>query len=228
MANEQKIFKILIILIFIISFLSVLIFDLDQLLSFENIKKSQNSLQSLINENYLFYYVIFFIVYIFITTFALPFAAIKTIIAGALFGLIPGVLLTSFASSIGSTLCFLMSRFVLRNYIENKYRKYLEKVNSGIIKDGIFYLFFLRLSPIFPFFIINLIFGLTKMKATTFYIVSQIGMLIGTVVFVNAGVQLAKINSINDILSFEIIISFMLIGLVPFIIKKLWKKLKNE
>ena len=224
---NKKFFKILIILIFIISFLSVLIFDLDQLLSFENIKKSQNSLQSLINENYLFYYVIFFIVYILITTFALPFAAIKTIIAGALFGLIPGVLLTSFASSIGSTLCFLMSRFVLRNYVENKYRKYLEKVNSGIIKDGIFYLFFLRLSPIFPFFIINLIFGLTKMKATTFYIVSQIGMLIGTVVFVNAGVQLAKINSINDILSFEIIISFMLIGLVPFIIKKIVEKIKK-
>jgi len=224
---NKKFFKILIILIFIISFLSVLIFDLDQLLSFENIKKSQNSLQSVINENYLFYYVIFFIVYILITTFALPFAAIKTIIAGALFGLIPGVLLTSFASSIGSTLCFLMSRFVLRNYVENKYRKYLEKVNSGIIKDGIFYLFFLRLSPIFPFFIINLIFGLTKMKATTFYIVSQIGMLIGTVVFVNAGVQLAKINSINDILSFEIIISFMLIGLVPFIIKKIVEKIKK-
>ena len=219
--------KIFIVLIFLTSSLSVLIFDLDQFLSFENIKKSQNSLQSLINENYLFYYVIFFIVYILITTFALPFAAIKTIIAGALFGLIPGVLLTSFASSIGSTLCFLMSRFVLRNYVENKYRKYVEKVNSGIIKDGIFYLFFLRLSPIFPFFIINLIFGLTKMKAITFYIVSQIGMLIGTVVFVNAGVQLAKINSISDILSFEIIIAFMLIGLVPFIIKKIIQRFKK-
>ena len=224
---NKKFFKILIILIFIISFLSVLIFDLDQLLSFENIKKSQNNLQSLINKNYFFYYVIFFIVYILITTFALPFAAIKTIIAGALFGLIPGVLLTSFASSIGSTLCFLMSRFVLRNYIENKYQKYVEKVNSGISKDGVFYLFFLRLSPIFPFFIVNLIFGLTRMKATTFYIISQIGMLIGTVVFVNAGVQLAKINSINDILSFNIIISFMLIGLVPFIIKKIVERFKK-
>ena len=224
---NKKFFKILIILIFIISFLSVLIFDLDQFLSFENIKKSQNSLQSLINENYLFYYVIFFIVYIVITTFALPFAAIKTIIAGALFGLIPGVLLTSFASSIGSTLCFLMSRFVLRNYVENKYRKYVEKVNSGIIKDGMFYLFFLRLSPIFPFFIINLIFGLTKMKAITFYIISQIGMLIGTIVFVNAGVQLAKINSISDILSFEIIIAFMLIGLMPLIIKKIIQRFKK-
>ena len=219
--------KIFIVLIFLTSSLSVLIFDLDQFLSFENIKKSQNSLQSLINKNYLFYYVVFFVVYIVVTTFALPFAAIKTIIAGALFGLIPGVLLTSFASSIGSTLCFLMSRFVLRNYVENKYRKYVEKVNSGIIKDGMFYLFFLRLSPIFPFFIINLIFGLTKMKAITFYIISQIGMLIGTIVFVNAGVQLAKINSISDILSFEIIIAFMLIGLMPLIIKKIIQRFKK-
>lgn len=224
---SKKFFKILIVLIFISSFLSILTFDLDQFLSLENIKNSQNQLQSLINESYYFYYAVFFIIYIIVTTFALPFAAIKTILAGALFGLIPGVLLTSFASSIGSTLCFLMSRFVLRNYVENKYRKYVEKVNSGISKDGVFYLFFLRLSPIFPFFIINLIFGLTKMKAITFYIISQIGMLIGTVVFVNAGVQLAKINSIDDILSFEIIISFMLIGLVPFIIKKIIERLKK-
>jgi|TARA_B100001059_G_scaffold232768_1_gene271316 uncharacterized membrane protein YdjX (TVP38/TMEM64 family) len=223
----KKIYKILIIFIFISSFLSLLVFDLSQFLSLENIKKSQNELQSLISESYYFYYTVFFIIYIIVTTFALPFAAIKTILAGALFGLIPGVLLTSFASSIGSTLCFLLSRFVLRNYVENKYQKYLEKVNLGINKDGIFYLFFLRLSPIFPFFIINLIFGLTKMKAITFYIISQIGMLIGTVVFVNAGVQLAKINNIDDILSFEIIISFMLIGLVPFIIKKIIEKYKK-
>ena len=223
----KKIFKILIILIFISSFLSILTFDLNQFLSLENIKNSQNQLQSLINESYYFYYAVFFIIYIIVTTFALPFAAIKTILAGALFGLIPGVLLTSFASSIGSTLCFLMSRFVLRNFVENKYRKYVEKVNSGISKNGVFYLFFLRLSPIFPFFIINLIFGLTKMKAITFYIISQIGMLIGTVVFVNAGVQLAKINSIDDIISFEIIISFMLIGLVPFILKKIIERFKK-
>lgn len=224
---NKKFLKILISLIFITSFLSVLVLDLSQFLSLENIKKSQINLQNLINENYYFYYAVFFVIYIIVTTFALPFAAIKTILAGVLFGLIPGVLLTSFASSIGSTLCFLMSRFILRNYVENKYKKYVDKVNLGISKDGIFYLFFLRLSPIFPFFIINLIFGLTKMKATTFYIISQIGMLIGTVVFVNAGVQLAKINSIDDILSFEIIISFMLIGLVPFIIKKIIEKIKK-
>ena len=145
---NKKFLKILIILIFLISFLSVLVFDLGQFLSFENIKNSQISLQNLINENYYFYYAVFFVIYIIVTAFALPFAAIKTILAGVMFGLIPGVLLTSFASSIGSTLCFLMSRFVLRNYVENKYKKYVDKVNLGISKDGIFY-------PIF-FFIINL------------------------------------------------------------------------
>jgi len=148
-------------------------------------------------------------------------------LAGALFGLIPGVILTSFASSIGSTLCFLMSRFVLRDFVQNKYTKYLDKINKGIKEDGIYYLFFLRLSPIFPFFIINLVFGLTKMKTMTFYIISQIGMLIGTVIFVNAGVQLSKINGMSDILSFNLILSFILIGLVPLIIKKLIQIIKK-
>ena len=115
----------------------------------------------------------------------------------------------------------------LRDYVEKKYSNYIEKINEGIKKDGIYYLFFLRLSPIFPFFIINLVFGLTKMKVFTFYIVSQIGMFIGTIIFVNAGVQLSRINKMADILSIEIIISFILIGIVPLIIKKLIEKFKK-
>ena len=146
---NNKFLKILLISIFLISFLSVLVFDLGQLLSFENIKNSQISLQNLINKNYFFYYAVFFVIYIIVTAFALPFAAIKTILAGVIFGLYQGCL-PSFASSIGSTLCFLMSRFVLRNYVENKYQKYVDRVNLGISKDGIF-TYFLRLSPIFPF-----------------------------------------------------------------------------
>ena len=135
---NNKFFKILIVSIFFISFLSVFVFDLGQFLSFANIKNSQISLQNSINENYYFYYAVFFVIYIIITAFALPFAAIKTILAGVMFGLIPGVLLTSFASSIGSTLCFLMSRFVLRNYVENKYQKYVDRVNLGISKDRVY------------------------------------------------------------------------------------------
>lgn len=224
---SKKILKILIIIIFLGSISIGVFFDYSQYFSFEMIKEQHQNLKNLIDTNYLLFFGLFFILYIVVTAFALPFAALKTILAGALFGLIPGVILTSFASSIGSTLCLLMSRFILRDHVEKKYSKYLDKVNEGIKRDGIYYLFFLRLSPIFPFFIINLVFGLTKMKAMTFYLVSQIGMLIGTVVFVNAGVQLSKINRFEDILSLELIISFILIGLVPLIIRKVIEKFKK-
>ena len=224
---SKKILKTLIIIIFLGSISIGFFFDYSQYFSFEMIKEQNQNLKNLIDTNYLLFFGLFFILYIVVTAFALPFAALKTILAGALFGLIPGVILTSFASSIGSTLCLLMSRFILRDHVEKKYSKYLDKVNEGIKRDGIYYLFFLRLSPIFPFFIINLVFGLTKMKAMTFYLVSQIGMLIGTVVFVNAGVQLSKINRFEDILSLELIISFILIGLVPLIIRKVIEKFKK-
>ena len=223
----NQIIKSFIIIFFLASIMAGFFFDIGQYLSFETIKEQHEKLILLIESNFIFYFILFFFIYIIVTAFALPFAAIKTVLAGALFGLIPGVILTSFASSIGSTLCFLMSRFVLRDFVQNKYSKYLDKINKGIKDDGIYYLFFLRLSPIFPFFIINLVFGLTKMKTMTFYIISQIGMLIGTVVFVNAGVQLSKISSMSDILSFNLILSFILIGLVPLIIKKLIQIIKK-
>lgn len=218
MAN---IFRLSFVIFFAGSVLLGFVVDYDKYFSFEMIKEQKSQLQNLIDMNFYVYYILFFLLYIVVTAFALPFAALKTILAGALFGFFPGIILTSFASSIGSTLCFLMSRFVLRDYIEKKYKKYVKKINDGVKKDGTYYLFFVRLSPIFPFFIINLAFGLTKMKASTFYIVSQIGMLIGTSVFVNAGVQLSKVNSMKDILSLELILSFILIGLVPLIIKKI-------
>jgi len=223
----NQIIKSFIIIFFLASIMVGFFFDFGQYLSFETIKEQHEKLILLIESNFIFYFILFFFIYIIVTAFALPFAAIKTVLAGALFGLIPGVILTSFASSIGSTLCFLMSRFVLRDFVQNKYSKYLDKINKGIKEDGIYYLFFLRLSPIFPFFIINLVFGLTKMKTMTFYVISQIGMLIGTVVFVNAGVQLSKISSMSDILSFNLILSFILIGLVPLIIKKLIQIIKK-
>lgn len=224
---SNLIVKSVIIILFLSSIIVGFFFDIGQYLSFETIKEQHEKLILLIDSNFIFYFILFFFIYIIVTAFALPFAAIKTVLAGALFGLIPGVILTSFASSIGSTLCFLMSRFVLRDFVQNKYSKYLDKINRGIKEDGIYYLFFLRLSPIFPFFIINLVFGLTKMKAMTFYTISQIGMLIGTVVFVNAGVQLSKISTMSDILSFNLILSFILIGLVPLIIKKLIQIIKK-
>lgn len=223
--NQGKIFFGLIFFsIIIVSYF----LDINKIITFEKIKDIYQDLQILINQNYYFYFFIFFILYVVVTAFALPISLLKTLLAGALFGFWPGLILVSFASSIGSTFCFLFSRYALRAYVQKKFSNYLEKINKGIETDGWLYLLFLRLSPIFPFFIINLVFGLTKMKTLEFYIVSQIGMFIATAIFVNAGVQIANINSLEEILSFKIIASLTLIGIFPLLIKYIYNKIKNE
>lgn len=203
------------------------IFDFNKILSFDTIKATYQDIQILINKNYILYYSAFFILYIVVTAFALPISLIKTLLAGALFGFWPGLILVSFASSIGSTFCFLFSRYALRAYIQKRFSNYLEKINKGIETDGWLYLLFLRLSPIFPFFIINLVFGLTKMKTLEFYVVSQIGMFIATAIFVNAGVQISNLNSLEEILSFKIIASLTVIGLFPLLVKYIYKMIKK-
>ena len=220
--------KIFFGLVFFLIIITGYLIDLDKVLSFSMIKNTYQDIQTLVNKNYTFYFLIFFILYVIVTAFALPISLLKTLLAGALFGFWPGLILVSFASSIGSTFCFLFSRYALRNYTQVKFGKYLEKVNKGVEQDGWLYLLFLRLSPIFPFFIINLVFGLTKMRAIEFYLVSQVGMFVGTAIFVNAGVQIGNLNSIDDILTLKVIMSLTLIGIFPLIIKLIYKKLKNE
>ena len=144
---------------------------------------------------------VYFVVYVAVATLSLPGAAVMTLAGGAVFGLLWGTLLVSFASTIGATLAFLVSRFLLRDMIQQRFGDKLKAVNAGVEKDGAFYLFTLRLVPAFPFFIINLVMGLTPLATRTFYWVSQLGMLAGTLVYVNAGTQLARIESLNDILS---------------------------
>ena len=202
--------------------------DLSDIISFEIIKNTYQDIKLLVAKNYYFYFIIFFIIYVVVTAFALPISLLKTLLAGALFGFWHGLILVSFASSIGSTFCFLFSRFALRAYVQKRFNNYLEKINKGIEEDGWLYLLFLRLSPVFPFFIINLVFGLTKMKTFQFYLVSQVGMFIGTAIFVNAGAQIGSLNSIEEILTAKIIISLTLIGIFPLMIKYLYKKFKNE
>ena len=203
------------------------IFDFNKILTFDTIKATYQDIQILINKNYILYYSAFFILYIVVTAFALPISLIKTLLAGALFGFWPGLILVSFASSIGSTFCFLFSRYALRAYIQKRFSNYLEKINKGIETDGWLSLLFLRLSPIFPFFIINLVFGLTKMKTLEFYVVSQIGMFIATAIFVNAGVQISNLNSLEEILSFKIVASLTVIGLFPLLVKYIYKMIKK-
>ena len=217
------------IIIFIFLTLIIIVgLNYDDSLSFKVIKQLYGDLQLFIDEKFLFYYLLFFFAYIIVTALALPISLLKTLLAGALFGLLPGVILTSFASTIGSTLCFLLSRYLFKDLIQEKYKKYLSKVNQGIKEEGLLYLFFLRLSPIFPFFIINLTFGLTNMKWTNFYWISQLGMLPATILFVNAGKQLSQINNLEDILTMKVIISLSAIGLLPIITKRIYGRFKTK
>jgi len=173
---------------------------------------------------------IFFALYIVVTGLSLPGAAILTLIAGAVFGLAWGLLLVSFASTIGASLAFLMSRALLGDWVQSKFSDQLATVNAGLDKEGGFYLFTLRLIPVIPFFIINLVFGLSRIKLFTFYWVSQLGMLAGTAVFVNAGAQLGAVEEISlaGILTPQIIAAFVLLGLFPWLAKALIKLINKK
>ncbi len=200
---------------------SFFVFDLGRYLSLDYLKQSQNAFADLYANQPLMVAASFFVVYVAATALSFPGATILTLAGGAIFGLGWGLLIVSFASSLGATLAFLTARFVLRDSIESRFGNRLAELNRGIEKDGAFYLFTLRLIPIVPFFIINLVMGLTKMKAITFYWVSQLGMLAGTAVYVNAGTQLGKLDSLKGILSPGLIGSFVLLGLFPLIARKI-------
>lgn len=222
---QKKIFILVSIFILIGLFF---LFDLQNLLTLDGLKASMDDFKDWQQGSPLVVAFGFFILYILVTALSLPGAAILTLAAGALFGLFTGLIIVSFASSIGATLAFLVSRYILRDSVEAKFSSRLAPLNQGIEKDGAFYLFTLRLVPIFPFFLINLLMGLTKIKTLTFYWVSQIGMLAGTIVYVNAGTQLAQLESLKGILSFNIIISFVLLGIFPFIAKYIIKQIESR
>jgi len=163
----------------------------------------------------------FFAIYVAVTGLSLPGATLMTLAAGAIFGLIWGTVIVSFASTIGATLAFLASRFLFRDWVQGRFGDRLRPINAGVAREGAFYLFTLRLVPLFPFFVINLVMGLTPMRARTFYWVSQLGMLAGTVVYVNAGTQIARIESPAGILSPALLLSFAALGVFPLVAKKL-------
>ena len=212
--------KILLIITLITAICAFLAFDLDQYLTLEYFKTQQVAI-----DNYRFSHPVitaagFFVIYVAVTGLSLPGAALMTLAAGAIFGLTQGTLIVSFASTIGATLAFLVSRLLLRDLIQQRFGDKLQAANRGVEKDGAFYLFTLRLVPAFPFFVINLVMGLTPIRTWTFYWVSQVGMLAGTLVYVNAGTQLARIDSLTGILSPELIASFTLLGLFPLLTRK--------
>jgi pyruvate/2-oxoglutarate dehydrogenase complex dihydrolipoamide dehydrogenase (E3) component/uncharacterized membrane protein YdjX (TVP38/TMEM64 family) len=203
--------------------------DLHGFLTLEALKSSQAAFQAWYDARPGLVIGAFFAGYVAVTTLSLPGAAVMTLAAGALFGLGVGTLVVSFASSIGATLAFLVSRFLLREAVQRRFGERLAAINSGMEKDGAFYLFTLRLVPIFPFFIINLLMGLTPIKTRTFYWVSQVGMLAGTLVYVNAGTQLARLDDLAGILSPALLGSFVLLGIFPLLAKRLvaWAKARR-
>ncbi len=203
-------------------------FDLGQWLSLDALKQGQSDFETLRSASPWLVTGAFFGLYVAITALSLPGAAVMTIAAGALFGLPGGVLLVSFASSIGATLAFLVSRYLLRDWVQQRFGDKLAAVNRGVERDGAFYLFTLRLVPLFPFFLINLVMGLTPMRTGTFYWISQLGMLAGTAVYVNAGTQLAAIDSASGILSPALIASFALLGLFPLLAKRIVETIRKR
>ena len=218
--NKKNINKIIIVLM-IIGLIAVFkIFGLGDYLSLSYIKESQQNFQELYNDNRAPVIAGYMLIYIIVTALSLPGAAVMTLAGGAIFGFITGLVAVSFASTIGATLACFVSRFILRDWVQGKIGDKLKTVNEGVEKEGAFYLFTLRLIPVFPFWLINLGMGLTKMPLKTFYWVSQVGMLAGTAVYVNAGKELGKIDSLSGILSPTLLASFVLLGLFPIAAKR--------
>ena len=196
-------------------------FDLGRFLSLDAFKAQQATLAGLVAANPWQSALAFFAAYVAVAALSLPGAALMTLLGGAIFGFSTGLVLVSFASAVGATLAFFSSRFLLRDWVQSKFGDRLKPINDGVAKDGPFYLFALRLVPLFPFFVVNLVMGLTTIKTWPFYWVSQLGMLAGTAVFVNAGTQLAQISSLKGIISPAILGSFALLGIFPIIAKKI-------
>lgn len=223
--NTSRLFLLVVMIAAIAGFFYV---DGQHFLTLATLKTQQNHLTAFYDTHPVQALASYGLLYVAVTALSLPGATILTLAGGAIFGLFWGTVIVSFASTIGASLAFLSARFLFRDAVQAKFGKHLKTINDGIDKEGEFYLFTLRLVPLFPFFMINLLMGLTTLKIRTFYGVSQLGMLAGTLVYVNAGTQLGKLNSLSGILSPLLVGSFVLLGLFPLLAKKLIECFRDE
>lgn len=168
-----------------------------------------------------------FVAYTLLTAFSVPAATLLALLAGAFFGLLTGTIIISFASTLGATLAMLSSRYLLRDMLSTRYRKQMDAINRGIAREGAYYLFALRLTPLFPFFLINLLMGLTRIPLATYWWVSQLGMLPGTLLYINAGRTLAHLNSVKEVFSLPVIGAFFLLGIFPLLAKKILNYIRH-
>lgn len=196
-------------------------FDLGRYLDLAYLKAAHERIVAIVDAHPLAATAVFFLAYVAVTAASLPGAAVMTLAAGAVFGLVWGFAVVSFASSLGATLAMLIARKVLGEVVQRRFSSQLSSVNRGLERDGGFYLFSIRMVPLFPFFVVNLVMGLTRIRTWTFYWVSQVGMLPGTLVYVFAGTQLARVERVSDVLSPGLIIALSLLGLFPLLARKL-------
>lgn len=220
--------KAILVLVLLSAIAAYFFFDLGQILNLDSFKASQAEIVAAKDANPALYITGFFLLYVAVTGLSIPGAAIMTLVAGALFGVVVGTIIVSFASTIGATLAFLSARFVLRDWVQGKFGERLRAIDDGLQKDGAFYVFTLRLIPVFPFFVINLLMGLTRVKTRTFFWVSQLGMLPATIVFVNAGTQISRIESTAGLLSPTLIVSFVALAFFPWAAKGIVALLKRS
>ena len=219
--KNKQVKSLLLIVVFTIVFSLFFAFDLQKYLTLEYLKSSKAFFISSYGKNPIPVLIGYFLFYVVMTSFSLPGAILLTLAGGLIFGVFTGTLIVSFASTIGATLAMIIARFLLRDWVKSRFSSQMKTINSGINKDGGYYLFTLRLLPVFPFFVINLGMGLTPIRTVTFYWVSQLGMFPGTLVYIIAGSELAKIESLGDILSPTLIGSLALLGIFPLMVKKM-------
>ena len=223
----MKIKWVVVVLLFVL-IAAALLYGVGDFLSLEYLKQQRAGFQLMYTESPILVVSAYFLLYSLVATFSIPGAAVLTIGCGALFGFFLGTLIGSFASSIGALLAFWIVRLLARDAIQKKFSRQLTTVNQGIQEDGAFYLFGLRLVPVLPFFLVNILMALTPIKSRTFYSVSQIGMLAGTMVYVNAGTRLAEIDSLSGILDPQLLFAFVLLAMFPILAKKVMQYLKQR
>ncbi len=228
MSTRKQKMKWLLGILVLASVIAFFYFDLGQWLNIENLKAQKLVLSQYVSEHFWLTLLVFFIIYVAVAALSLPGAAILTLAAGAIFGLINGFVVVSFASSLGALLAFLGARFLFRDTIKQHFAKQLAPIENGIEKDGAFYLLSLRLVPLFPFFVVNLLMGLTNLPARTFYIYSQLGMIPGTLAYIYAGTQLVKIDKVEDVLSPGLLSALIILGILPIAMRKLLQWLQER
>jgi uncharacterized membrane protein YdjX (TVP38/TMEM64 family) len=217
MSRKQLLIALTVLLLVALFFLA----DIGHFLTLEYLQARREAIVAQVDAQPVAASAIYFVIYVVVTGLSLPGAAVMSLAGGAVFGFLWGLVLVSFASSIGATLAFLISRSLLHEWVRSRFGAYLEGIDRGFERDGNFYLFSIRMVPLFPFFVVNLLMGLTRISAPAFYLVSQVGMLAATFVFVYAGTQLAQVHELGDVLSPQLILALSLLGLFPLAARKL-------